>query len=194
MTDFVTANLAAASDEWNKFLSNLAQMKKDLEEGVQTLPGPLGSILSSAFTTITGSLRSIIPSLPTLPDINLQAQLTSLSGLTEGSDKHIALLNDIKTTFGDGITTAGLDLDTLVANARTAVAAGKTLSGIIPNLTRPADLLSAAVSGSDEIKQPLKGPTTETAFTFTPLTALTSRIETIAAIIEVNLTTTDEDD
>ena len=176
MTDFVTANLAAASDEWNKFLSNLEQMKNDLAAGVQTLPGSLGSILSSAFTTITGSLRSIIPSLPTLPDINLQAQLTSLSGLTEGSDKHIALLNDIKTTFGDGITTAGLDLDTLVANARTAVAAGKTLSGIVPNFVKAADGLTDPIQKANAVLQATEDSVKETVSTFTKNNALSDHI------------------
>ena len=194
MADIITANLAGANEKFNSLISKFDTIKSDLLGGLETEASTLASTLTNDLTAITGDLRSIMPSIPALPDINLQAGLTSLSGLSVGSDKHTALLNDITSNFGSALSAGGFSLDTLVSNASTAVGAGNALSGIVPNFVKTADGLTDAFQISDAVKQATENSIKEVASTFTVSDALTSRIETIAAIIEVNLTTTDEDD
>ena len=194
MADTFTANLAGANKKFNSLISKLDTVKSDLLGGLETEASALASTLGADLTAVTGDLRGLMPALPALPDINLQAGLTSLSGLSVGSDKHTALLNDITSNFGSALSAGGFSLDTLVSNASSAVGAGDTLSGIVPNFVKGADGLTDAFQISDAVKQATENSVKETVSTFTASDALTSRIETIAAIIEVNLTTTDEDD
>ena len=189
-----TANLAGANEKFNSLISKFDTIKSDLLGGLETEASTLASTLGADLTAITGDLRSIMPSIPALPDINLQAGLTSLSALSVGTDKHTALLNDITSNFGSALSAGGFSLDTLVSNASSAVGAGDTLSGIVPNFVKGADGLTDAFQIADAVKQATENSVKETVSTFTASDALTSRIETIAAIIEVNLTTTDEDD
>ena len=187
MADRFTANLAGANEKFNSLISKLDTVKSDLLGGLEADASTLASTLSSDFTAITGDLRSIMPSIPTLPDINLQAGLTSLSALSVGSDKHTALLNDITSNFGSELSADGFSLDTLVTNASTAVDAGDTLSGIVPNFVKGADGLTDAFQISDAVKQATENSIKETASTFTVSDALTSRISAIDTNVEAAL-------
>ena len=173
MADTVTANLAGANEKFNSLLSKLDTVKSDLLGGLETEASTLASTLSSDFTAITGDLRSIMPAVPVLPDINLQAQLASLSTLNVGSDRHTTLLNEITSNFDTELSAGGFSLDTLVTNARTAVDAGDTLSGIVPNFVKGADGLTDAFQISDAVKQATEDSVKGTASTFTVSDALT---------------------
>ena len=181
MADIFTANLAGANEKFNSLVSKLNTVKSDLLGGLETDASTLASTLGGDFTSLTGDLRGLMPPIPTLPDINLQAGLTSLSGLVEGSDKHTALLNDITSNFGSALSAGGFSLDTLVSNATTAVGAGDTLSGIVPNFVKGADGLTDAFQISDAVKQATENSIKEVASTFTVSDALTSRIATLTA-------------
>ena len=181
MADIVTANLAGANKLFNSLLSKLDIVKSDLLGGLETDASTLASTLGGDLTAVTGDLRNIMPAIPTLPDINLQAGLTSLSGLSVGSDRHTTLLNDITSNFGSELSAGGFSLDTLVSNASTAVGAGDTLSGIVPNFVKGADGLTDAFQISDAVKQATENSIKEVASTFTVSDALTSRIATLTA-------------
>jgi hypothetical protein len=187
MADTVTANLAGANKLFNSLVSKFDTIKSDLLGGLETEASALASTLGGDLTAITGDLRSIMPSIPALPDINLQAGLTSLSGLVTGSDKHTALLNDITSNFGSELSAGGFSLDTLVSNATTAVGAGDTLSGIVPNFVKGADGLTDAFQIADAVKQATTNSIKETASTFTVSDALTSRISAVATNVEASL-------
>ena len=187
MADIITANLAGANEKFNSLISKFDTIKSDLLGGLETEASTLASTLSSDLTAITGDLRSIMPSIPALPDINLQAGLTSLSGLSVGSDRHTTLLNDITSNFGSELSAGGFSLDTLVSNASSAVGAGDTLSGIVPNFVKGADGLTDAFQISDAVKQATTNSIKETASTFTVSDALTSRISAIDTNVEAAL-------
>ena len=197
MADTDTANLEGANEEFNKFLKDAKTMRDDLLGGLETAASSLASTLSSGFTTLTSGLRDMMPAIPDLPDINLQAGLKSLSGLVTGSDRHTTLLNDITSNFGSALSSAGFSLSTLVTDAAGAI--GKTLSGIVPNFVKAADGLSGAVQKADAVKQATENSVKETVSTFTKNSSLTSRISEIeqfyaAATFALTTTTTDEDD
>ena len=181
MADIITANLAGANEKFNSLISKFDTIKSDLLGGLETEASALASTLGADLTAITGDLRGLMPALPTLPDINLQAGLTSLSALSVGSDKHTALLNDITSNFGSALSAGGFSLDTLVSNASSAVGVGDTLSGIVPNFVKGADGLTDAFQISDAVKQATENSIKEVASTFTVSDALTSRIATLTA-------------
>ena len=181
MADIFTANLAGANEKFNSLVSKLNIGKGDLLGGLETEASTLASTLGCDLTSLTGDLRSIMPPIPALPDINLQAGLTSLSGLSVGSDKHTALLNDITSNFGSALSAGGFSLDTLVSNASSAVGAGDTLSGIVPNFVKGADGLTDAFQIADAVKQATENSVKETVSTFTTNSSLTSHIATLTA-------------
>ena len=183
MADIFTANLAGANEKFNSLVSKLNIGKGDLLGGLETEASTLASTLGGDFTSLTGDLRGLMPPIPTLPDINLQAGLTSLSGLSVGSDRHTTLLNDITSNFGSELSAGGFSLDTLVTNASSAVGAGDTLSGIVPNFVKGADGLTDAFQISDAVKQATENSVKETASTFTVSDALTSRISNVEAAL-----------
>ena len=181
MADTVTANLAGANKKFNSLISKFDTIKSDLLAGLETEASTLASTLSGDLTAITGDLRGLMPAVPTLPDINLQAGLASLSGLTVGSGRHTALLNDITSNFGSELSAGGFSLDTLISEASTAVGAGDTLSGIVPNFVKGADGLTDAFQISDAVKQATENSVKETVSTFTANSSLTSHIATLTA-------------
>ena len=179
MADTVTANLAGANKLFNSFISKLETIKSDLLGGLESEASTLASTLKGDLTAITGDLRNIMPAIPALPDINLQAGLTSLSGLVTGSNRHTALLKEITSNFGSALSTGGFSLDTLVSNAATAVGAGKTLSGIVPNFVKDAAGVAGAFQISDAVKQATENSIKETVSTFTKNSSLTEHIQAL---------------
>ena len=177
MADPDTANLEGASEEFNKFLKDAKTMRDDLLGGLETAASSLASTLGSGFTTLTGGLRDMMPAIPDLPDINLQAGLKSLSGLVTGSDRHTTLLNDITSNFGSALSSAGFSLSTLVTDAAGAI--GKTLSGIVPRLQADADGLNVSEIAS-AIKQATSNSVADLTSTFTGNDLLKAHKEEIA--------------
>ena len=153
MADIFTENLAGASGPFNDLVRRFIGIREVMEAGLESDPSTLASTLGGDFTSLTSALRSIMPSIPSVPNINLQSGLTSLSGLVEGSARHKALLNDITSNFKTELSAAGFDLDTLVTTAREAVDLEKTLSGIVPNFVKAADGLTAPFQIAAAVKQ-----------------------------------------
>ena len=120
-----------------------------------------------------------MPELPALPDINLQSQLSSLSGLNIGSSQYNTLLGSITDNFGTALTSAGSSLDSLVSDAASAVADGNTLSGVVPNMELPA-LGGDVKLLADAIKQATEAAETEIVSSFTSNEALTNLQSTLS--------------
>jgi len=178
MVDLVTPNLAGASEAFNGFAKKLDAVKDSMLAGLEVDASTLASTLSADLTSLTTELRDFMPELPTLPDINLQSQLSSLSGLDVGSGQYNTLLSSITDNFGTAVTAAGSSLDTFVSDAASAVADGDTLSGVIPNMQLPA--LGGDVNLlADAVKQATEDAETETISSFTSNDALTNLQSTL---------------
>ena len=170
MADIFTANLAGASELFNGLISKLNSVKSSMEAGLEIDPSTLASTLGGNFTSLTSALRSVAPSIPALPNINLQSALTSLSDIDITSDavnrvanlsRHTTLLNDITSNFNTELSAAGFDLDTLVPKSLEAFNLKKTLSGIVPNFIKAADGLTDAFQIADAVKQATANPDDE---------------------------------
>ena len=142
MADYKIPNLCGASVQFNALQSIFDDM-------INTAASPAGLIadakalatsLEPNVTSLLDEVKNILPELPALPEVNLQAELTSLSGLSAGSFEHGTLLAEITTKFGSGLTAGGYSIDTLVDTALDAVAGlgDVDMCGGVPNFTIPA--------------------------------------------------------
>ena len=142
MADYKIPNLCGASVPFNA-------MQSKFDDMINTAASPAGLIadakalaasLEPDVTALLDEVKNILPELPALPDVNLQAELTSLSGLSAGSFEHGTLLAEITTKFGSGLTAGGYSIDTLVDTALDAVAGlgDVDMCGGVPNFTIPA--------------------------------------------------------
>ena len=179
MADYTIPNLAGASEVFNGFAKKLDAVKDSMLAGLEVDASTLASTMSADLTSLTTELRDFMPELPALPDINLQSQLSSLSGLDVGSSQYNTLLGSITDNFGTAVTTAGSSLDSFVSDAASAVAGGDTLSGVIPNMQLPA-LGGDVKLLADAIKQATEDAETETISSFTSNDSLTNLQSTLS--------------
>ena len=133
MADFTTANLAGANKFFNAAQNLFSTIKDTLKDKIFSVASTFISTLLSNLLDFGDKLKSMIPELPDLPPVNLQAELTSLQSLT-GSSRDIALAS-LKSKFGSGLLKHGVEIDELVSTATVAWNAGKKISAVIPNFT-----------------------------------------------------------
>jgi hypothetical protein len=123
-------------------------LMKSAKDGLEVDASAIAATVQADALAAVGELRTLTPKLPELPSVNLQAQLSGLSGLAAGLPQHTQALADIATKFGSALTAGGFNLNTLVSDAASAVTGGKSLSGIIPNFETPAaggDVIQKAI-------------------------------------------------
>ena len=179
MPDITTPNLAGANEAFNDFVKKVDIIKGDVLAGLEVDASALASTLTPQLGELTAELRDFMPELPALPDINLQSQLSGLSGLDVGSGQYNTLLSSITDNFGTAVTASGSSLDSLVSDAASAVAGGDTLSGIVPNMELPA-LGGDVKLLADAIKQATEDAETEIVSSFTSNDALTNLQSTLS--------------
>ena len=85
MADFKIPNLCGASPEFNAIQSKFEVMMNSAIDGLEVDASALKITLDADLTSLVVDIKVMVPELPALPNINLQAQLTSLSGLSVGS-------------------------------------------------------------------------------------------------------------
>ena len=144
MADFTTANLPGANASFNTARDKFSTIKDTLKSNMEVDASTLTSTLKSDLLDFGDKLKTMLPELPDLPDVNLQAELTSLQSLV-GSSRDTALAS-LKSKFGSGLSAQGIELDDLVSKATDAFDAGKKISAEIPNFTIP-------VAGGDVVEK-----------------------------------------
>ena len=154
MAEIKIPNLCGSSPEFNSIQDKFEKLIDEAIDNLEAEASAAASAASSAFTDLESELRALVSLAPTLPQINLQSLLTSLSSMTPGTFEHITLLKDIKDDFETELAAAGHDIDTLVTNALTQIQSGGDLCTVVPNFTKPADGSSDAKEVSVESKQP----------------------------------------
>jgi len=153
MADFKIPNLCGASPEFNAIQTKFESMMTSAIDGLEVDASALKATLDTDVTSLVADLKAMIPELPALPNVNLQAQLTSLSGLSVGSGQYNTLLADLTTKFGSALTAGGFSLDTLVSDAASAITGGTDLCSAVPNFQVPA-IGGDAVQKAIEVLQP----------------------------------------
>ena len=147
MADFKTADICGASPNLNNVLEKMDSLKNSLSSSLTVDPSTLASTLSDEVSALSSSLSGMIPELPSVPDVSLQAELTSLSkidlSLPRGALEYKSKLDSITSQFGDSLTNAGFSLDDLVSQV--APLNIPSASGL-PSVGDLTDTVSGAVS------------------------------------------------
>ena len=135
--DFKTPNLCGANESLNNILSAQDNMKKTLKSSITggLDASALATAVGANLDTLKANITGLLPELPTIPDINLQSELTSLLALPVGSAQYLSKLASLRTQFGDALSLQGFDFDSLIPNlvsSETDVCSG------IPNLSLPS--------------------------------------------------------
>ena len=162
--DLISSNLQGTNAKYNAILSKLDSTKSTAFSNLETAAATATSAISTDLSNLTNELRTLVPEGFSVPNVNLQGQLQSLSGLTDPTQS-ANLLASITSSFGSELTANGFNLDTLVTDAKSAFSSGTSLSGLIPNfeLTPAGDILRKASA----VKLPSIDPVIEEASTFT---------------------------
>jgi hypothetical protein len=154
VADFKVPNLCGASPEFNAIQTKFESMITNALDGLEVDASALKSTLDTDVTSLVSDLKTMLPELPELPNINLQGQLTSLSGLNIGSGQYNTLLADITTKFDSALTAGGFSLDTLVSEARSAITDGTDLCSAVPNFEVDAAGVEDATEKAIAVLQP----------------------------------------
>jgi hypothetical protein len=146
MVDFKIPDLCGASPELNDVLSKLADAKADakakLDEAASTAAAAFGEA-QNELAGLKDKLQSI--EIPTLPKLNLQAEIAGLASQIPGTPSFLSALAKIKTEFGDDIKSAGLELDSLVSDATKSISGGGDVCALVPNLEKESGSTEPAV-------------------------------------------------
>ena len=189
--DLTSSNLQATNEKFNKVLSNLEKTKAEALSNLETDASTATAAISSELSNVDSDLRSLVPEGFSVPNVNLQGQLQSLSGLTDPTQS-ANLLASITADFGDALSASGFSLDTLVSDASSAFGSGDTLSGVVPNFERSP--LGDVIQKANAVKLPDLDPVIEEASTFTQNTEVTAAISAASsAVISTSKTLPTED-
>jgi|TARA_R110001592_G_scaffold118660_2_gene321249 hypothetical protein len=140
VADFKTPNLAGSSAELNSVLNKFDSIKSEVSAGLELDASALTSTLNTSIVDdLTSKLKSLVPEIPALPNVNLQSEMSSLLSISQdtvaGQLEFAAKQADLKSKFGDGLTAGGFDLDTLTTNAAAAQTAALTATTDISSAT-----------------------------------------------------------
>ena len=189
--DLISSNLQATNEKFNKVLSNLEKTKAEALSNLETDASTATAAISSELSNVDSELRSLVPEGFSVPNVNLQGQLQSLSGLTDPTQS-ANLLASITADFGDALSASGFSLDTLVSDASSAFGSGDTLSGVVPNFERSP--LGDVIQKANAVKLPDLDPVIEEASTFTQNTEVTAaKTAAASAVISTSKTLPTED-
>ncbi len=157
-------NLMGSNPKFNSVLSRLENLENDAVSNLEATASTATAAAETQLSNLTNDLRAIVPEGFSVPNVSLQSQLQSLSGLVDLTQS-TNLLASITSDFGDALSASGFSLDTLVSDAASAFGLGDSLSGTIPNfeLSPVGDIIRKA----SEIKVPTIDPVIEEASTFT---------------------------
>ena len=183
MADFKVPNLCGASPEFNAIQTKFESMMTSAIDGLEVDASALKTTLDTDVASLVTDLKAMIPELPSLPNVNLQAELTSLSGLSAGSFEHGTLLAEITTKFGSALTASGFSLDSLVSDAAAAITGGTDLCSAVPNFNVPA-------AGGDAVQKAVEVKQAEVDSLSEKLSTLVANVDFTAAKVAVEETFT----
>ena len=162
MVDFKNPNICGASPELNDVMSKLTAAKADAKAKLDEAASTAAAAFEEAQNELAGlkdKLQTI--EIPSLPKLNLQAEIKSLTSQIPGTPSFISALAKIKTEFEDDIKSAGLELDTLVSDATKAISGGGDVCALVPNLEKDSGSTEPSVQKPIAPKQADKPAETE---------------------------------
>ena len=157
MADFTTANLEGANELFNKTATDAKSLKDSLVAQHGADASTMLADVESKVTDLISSVSSMIPELPTIPNVNMQGEFAALADIdistSAGLEQFNTQIGNITSQFGTAMADKGLDIDSLASQIQSG---GKDLVGdLLPNLQLP-DGLTIPVELPSEIKIPAK--------------------------------------
>ena len=153
MLDFKIPNLCGASANLNAVDQLFDNIIGDVFSNIEADASDIVSSLTGGLVDLDLNIASLMRNgIPSLPDINLQAEITSLVGMVGGEAINKGL--ELFGQFGDMLSADGKDIASLVAGAGLLLASGKDICDLVPNLTIAADGLTAPVLKANNVTQP----------------------------------------
>ena len=144
MASFNTANNVGASNKLIGALDALDGLKSGVLGGLLSIPAIPTALVTAKNTLLLAKIKELIPPLPSLdlPDINLQAELQTISGLDINTPGYDSAIKSLENKFGSGLIEKGYDIKNLANQVRDAntsitdtVERGKQIASSVPNFT-----------------------------------------------------------
>ena len=181
MVDFSNPNLCGASPEMNDVFAKLEKAADEIEAKIDEA----ASTAAAAFQTAQDEINNAVNKLqtieiPELPKLNLQAEISNLTTLTEGSSEYVSALAKITQEFDSTLTKAGFELGTLIKNATSTAASGGNLCAVVPNFEKESGSTEDATQKAEEVKQAAVAATTEVVSKVNQNADVKEKVEEIA--------------
>ena len=137
MVDFTTADLEGVNELLNKTLTDALALKDQLIASHGADATALLNSLESKVADLQTSLLSMIPELPTVPNVNMQGEFATLvnfdTSTPQGLEQYTTQVANITSQFGTAMADKGLDIDSLASQIQT----GGDVGDLLPNLQLP---------------------------------------------------------
>ena len=137
MADFTTANLEGANELFNKTATDAKALKDSLVAQHGADASTMKAAVESKVADLQTSLSSMIPELPTVPNVNMQGEFAGLADIdistSAGLEQYQTQVANITSQFGTSMKDKGLDIDSLA----TEIQAGGDVGDLLPNLQLP---------------------------------------------------------
>ena len=185
MVDFANGNLCGASKELNDILSKFVDAKTEIESKLNDPASTAAAAFGAAqneINSLTSKLQTV--SIPTLPKLNLQAEIGSLLSQVPGSVGYALAAAKIALEFKDDIEAKGLTLETLVSLSS---AASDAICKVVPNLEKEAGSTEPAVEKAAAVLQAKAAGVAET------ISVVVQNEEVEKDIVEIEQKTVDFD-
>ena len=140
MANFKIPDLCGASTQLNLASSKIEDLESQITLQINAEASAAKAAIESKLTDVKLGLDGLVPDLPELPNLNLQADIFSLLSIDNstvaGAAAYATKLNDLKLKFGDKLKEKGLALESLISDL---VEDGtENLCSIVPNFEIPA--------------------------------------------------------
>ena len=164
MANFNIPNLCGASEELNAASSKIADLEAQIASQIDAVASAAASAIDTALADVKAGLDGLAVDIPATPNVNFQAELTSLVSdfnlsTPQGILQYTSKLAQLEDQFGDALTKAGKSLDSVIADATAAISGGGDVCAAAPNLELPAN--GEVVEKSQAVKTATADPLTE---------------------------------
>ena len=170
MADFTTAGLCGANPDFNSIMTAGVDLKDSIKGklgglGTFSSASDLAALAESKVTTLNANVSGMIPDLPSVPDVSLQAEITELLSFNlstpTGLASYTSKLSSITSSFGGALTSAGLSLDSLITSATSAIGGGGDLCAAVPNFKLPSGSTDAVQQAGEVLQATTEGVSEE---------------------------------
>ena len=152
------ANLCGANEAIDNALSKALDLKNDILGKLELPASDIAASANSKLTELKSALDGFTVDLPTIPDINVQAEITGLiSDIDKTSIQGLIAFNSkvaqLKLDFGDTFKDKGLDLDEIISSGTDLISGGGDICALVPNLDIPASASGTGVTTEELVER-----------------------------------------